>query len=73
MVGKKLNVLVQPINGRRLPATKIIVRMGGDKVAEREVGGVYNVDQALREFKRFPNKFTPMKDWDVPKLQAIAA
>jgi len=60
-------------NGVRKTTTAITVRMGDVVFGTRTVGGRYSQTDALREFKRFPAKFTPAVDVAAETLKAIAA
>jgi hypothetical protein len=60
-------------NGVRKTTTTITVRMGEMVFANRTVGGRYSQTDALREFKRFPAKFTPAADMTAETVKAIAA
>lgn len=60
-------------NGVRKTTTAITVRMGDVVFATRTVGGRYSQTDALREFKRFPSRFTPAADMTAETVKAIAA
>jgi hypothetical protein len=75
-----LNVVVRYIpvrtagpNGRAKMTTEIVIRMGNEPFASRTVGGRYSQADALKEFKRFPDRFTPAKGKDAKLVAAIAA
>ena len=80
MLGK-LNVVV--VNGFnrtegphgvvKKPYTDISIRLGEQVIATRKAGGTYNQGQALTEFKRFPERFTPQGETKMDTLMALAA
>lgn len=78
MEAAKLNVLVRNFtetlpNGNRKRLATIIVRMGGNVIANRVIPGVWDETHAMREFKLFPQRFKPVGQWTQEHLKAIAA
>jgi hypothetical protein len=76
----QLNILCVPIsqttagpNGRRKPLTRIIARMGKTPIAERTIPGKWSIAEALKEFRRFPERFMPAKGWTAATIASIAA
>jgi hypothetical protein len=53
--------------------TQIFVRMGDEVIAERTIPGKWNAFQALTEFRRFPDRFTPRPNFTAATLKQIAA
>jgi len=76
MLGK-LNVAVRTFTQRGPHITKVLtevlIRMGEMPIADRIIPGRWNQAQALKEFRRFPDRFRPCGDFDRAKLNAVAA
>ncbi len=72
----KLNVGVSTFTQRngnvKKTLTTIYVRMGKEVIAERTIPGKWNEVQALREFRRFPDRFTKRPTCTLD-LKALAA
>lgn len=60
-------------NGKHKTLTTIFIRMGEMVIADRTTWGRWTTAQALKEFKRFPERFQPRKGWDAATIKAIAA
>jgi hypothetical protein len=68
-----INVRVENKNGRKMTLTDCFVRLGDKPVARRTIPGKWNEQQALTEFKRFPDRFTSMGTLDATQIKALAA
>ena len=61
-------------NGRVKVLTEVIVRMGGEPIADRKIPGKWTTGEALGEFRKQPHLFTPRGGpWTKETLKAIAA
>lgn len=76
MIGK-LNVGVSVFTQRngnvKKTLTTIYVRMGKEVIADRIIPGKWDEVQALKEFKRFPDRFTKRATYAALDLKAVAA
>ncbi len=68
-----VDTFTQRANGRQKVLTRIFVRMGQQVIADRVIPGKWTEVQALKEFRRFPERFTPRPSYDAALLKAVAA
>lgn len=74
MTGKKLNVVCNVTKQKgKMPLTEMKVRMGNDVIATRTSAGTWGEADALKELKRFPERFKLEEGWTLEMLKAVAA
>jgi hypothetical protein len=71
----KLNVVCKTYTakGTKKPLTDMTVRMGNMVIATRTSAGKWTEADALKELKRFPERFKLADGWNLDQLKAVAA
>lgn len=74
MQGKKLNIVCKVTKQKgKMPLTEMQVRMGNTVIASRTSAGAWDEVNALKELRRFPERFKLEEGWTLEQLKAVAA